>query len=336
MNPRPVAYSRVMPFARFVMCMLVAVCAHSATAADLLGRYGLPVMQRFAAGTGIVLSAEYNRDGHVATVEIAPTGYQQREPKADLSMDRGITSELIDLFVPRERQQQMLNRLNCISKLNRDTGAGSSSCGLGQGDQDIAIQRSYTRNGDTERELVATITSKIDLPQTAITLESRFGPALVERFTAARFTAAPGIELTATYDQERTATEIAMVPTRSPLDADDQARFMPAPDLERILDETAPVWTRTGRLGGGSMQSGCNEIRIEEFDNLSITRWFHHCRLPSEDMTMQATVRWGPRRLAPDRKLETPAARPPALRSPPSPSGRHCTAPARLRPDLPR
>jgi len=286
-----------MPFARFVMCMLVAVCAHSATAADLLGRYGLPFMQRFAAGHGIVLSAEYNRDGHVATVEIAPTGYQRREPKADLSMDRGITSELIDLFVPRERQQQMLNRLNCISKLNRDTGAGSGSCGLGQGDQDIGIERSYTTNGDTERELVATITSKIDLPQTAITLESRFGPALVERFTAA-----PGIDLTATYDKERAATEIAMVPARSPLDADDRARFMPAPDLERILEEIAPVWTRTGRLGGGSMQSGCSEIRIEEFDNLSITRSFYHCRLPSEDMTMQATVRWGPRRLAPDRK----------------------------------
>jgi hypothetical protein len=294
-----VVYSGVMPFARFVMCMLVAVCAHAATAADLLGQYGLPVMQRFAAGHGIVLSVEYNRDGHVATVEIAPTGYQQREPKADLSMDRGITSELIDLFVPRERQQQMPNSLDCMSKINRDTGAGSgrSSCGLGQGDQDIGIQRSYTRNGDTERELVATITSKIDLPQTAITLESRFGPALVERFTAA-----PGIELTATYDKERTATEIAIVPTRSLLDADDQARFMPAPDVERILDEIAPVWTRTGTLRGGSMQSGCFEIRIEDFDNLSITRSFHHCRLPSEDMMMQATVRWGPRRLAPDGK----------------------------------
>jgi hypothetical protein len=276
--------------------MLLAMCAHAATAFDLLGRYGPPVMQRFAAGHGIVLSVEYNPDGHVATVEIAPSGYRQREPKADRSMDRGDTSELIDLFVPRERQQQMLMDIHCMSSISQDTGAGSghSSCGIGQGDQDIGIQRSYTRNGDIEREWVATITSKTGLLQTAITLEARFDAPVAERFAAM-----PGIALTATYDKQRTATEIAIAPLRLLLDADDQAHFMPALDAERILDEIAPVWTRTGTPGGGSMQSGCNEIRIEEFDKLSITRSFHHCRLPAEDLMLQATVWWGPRRMVP-------------------------------------
>jgi hypothetical protein len=72
---------------------------------------------------------------------------------------------------------------------------------------------------------------------------------------------------------------------------------MPAPDVERILDEIARVWTRTGKLEGGSRQSGCNESRIEEFVKLSVIRSFHHCRLPAQDLVMQAVVRWGPRRL---------------------------------------
>jgi hypothetical protein len=75
---------------------------------------------------------------------------------------------------------------------------------------------------------------------------------------------------------------------------------MPALDVESILDEIAPPWTRTGTLKGGSMQSGCNQVLIEEFEKLSITRSFHHCRLPAEDVVMQAGVRWGPRRMTPE------------------------------------
>jgi hypothetical protein len=286
-----------MPVARLVMCLLVVVCAHAATAFDLLGRYGPPVMQRFAVGHGSYLSVEYHKDGQVATVEIAPTGHQRREPRPDLSMDRDNTSELIDLFVPRERQQGMLHGLNCQSSMNRSTGVGSgqSSCGLTQGDQDIGIQRSYTLTGDIERERVATITSKTGLLQTAITLEARFGAPVAERFAAT-----PGIALTGTYDTGRAATEIVIAPLRPLLDVADEAQFMPASDVDRILDEIAPVWTRTGTPSGGSMQSGCSEIRIEEFDKLSITWSFYHCRLPTEDLVMQAVVRWGPRRMMPE------------------------------------
>lgn len=112
--------------------------------------------------------------------------------------------------------------LNCLSSINRNTGAGTgrSSCGLTQGDQDITIQRSYTKTDDTERERVATITSKIGLPRTVITLESRFGAAVV-----ARFVAAPGIGLTATYDEARAANEIVIAPMRPLPAADDQAQY---------------------------------------------------------------------------------------------------------------
>jgi hypothetical protein len=37
-------------------------------------------MQCFAAGYGIVLSVEYNKDGHVATVEIAPPAISGASP----------------------------------------------------------------------------------------------------------------------------------------------------------------------------------------------------------------------------------------------------------------
>ena len=69
-------YSKVMPVARFAVCLLLAVCASAATAPDLLGRYGTPLMQRFAAGNCVVVGIEYDKGGHVTTMEIAPGGFQ--------------------------------------------------------------------------------------------------------------------------------------------------------------------------------------------------------------------------------------------------------------------
>jgi hypothetical protein len=276
---------------RFVMCILLAACAHAATAADLLGRYGPPVMHRFAAGNGIVVGVEYNKDGRVTTVEIAPVGYKKDRNASREPMDRAAVSELLDYLIPDQMRMGILSGLECPLRGERREG----SCGVTQTDLGVTLYRRHIEAAEGGRkDLVVTITSKTGLPQTVITLESRFGAVVAERFVAE-----PGIALTATYDKVRAATEIAIAPMRSVLETDDEAQFMPVPDVERILDEIAPRWTRTGSLGGGSMQSGCNETRIEEFDNLSITRSFHHCHLPAEDLMMQTVVRWGARRMMP-------------------------------------
>ena len=123
------------------------------------------------------------------------------------------------------------------------------------------------------RERIATITSKAGLPQTVIAMDSRFGQAVAERFAVT-----PGVALTATYDAARAATEIVIAPTRPMLDADEEARFIPALDVE---------------------QSGCSGVKSETFDNLSITRSFYDCRLP-EELIMQTTVRWRSRWMVPE------------------------------------
>jgi hypothetical protein len=253
-----------MPVARFVTFLLLVACAHAATAADLLGRYGPPAMQRFAARNGIVLSVEYNKNGRVATVEIAAEGYKRGQTNGE-PMDRAAVSELLDYLIPDQMRMGILSGLDCPYR-GSPKGGG---CGLTQTDRGVTLYRMHTDTESGRKDRLTTITSKTGLPQTVITMEARFGQAVVERFAVT-----PGIALTATYDAARAATEIVIAPTRALLDTDDEAHFMPALDVERILDEIAPAWTRTGTVAGGSMQSGCNESRIEEFDRLSITRSF--------------------------------------------------------------
>jgi hypothetical protein len=198
-----------------------------------------------------------------------------------------VSSAVLDCLIPDQTRIRNLGGFECPSR-----GEPTRICGFTQTDQGVTLHRIHIESESGRTDLLSTITSKNGFPQTAITLESRFGAAVAERFTVT-----PVIGLTATYDTARFATEIMIAPMRSLLDTGDEAQFMPAPDVERILDEIAPVWTRTGNLEGGSLQSGCNETRIEEFDKLSVVRSFHHCRLPAEDLVTQAVVRWRPRRM---------------------------------------
>src|SRR5260370_14759115 len=156
-----------MSVARFVTCLLLAACAHAATAADLMGRYGPPVMQRFVAGHGIVVSVEYNGDGHVATVEIAPVG-SVRGRTNDEAVDPVAVSELLDSLIPDQMRIGILSGFECPSR-----GQPTRICGFTQTDQGVTLHRVHIESESGRKDLLSTITSKTGLPQTAITAAAR-------------------------------------------------------------------------------------------------------------------------------------------------------------------
>jgi hypothetical protein len=278
------------------LAIIFAASCYAATASDLSDRYGKATMQGFAAGPAVV-SVEYNPIGLVAAVRIAPVGYQWKDFKPERSMDHAAVSELVDFFVPAERQSKMLNGLNCISRPPHDGKPGQSSCGLGQGDRDISISSSYIVDAGPQRDLWVEVQSKMGLHLMAPDIGSRFGTPIIERFVAA-----PGIAATATYDERRTATEVVIAPVQPLLQHDDQVREMATSDAERVLNEIAPMWTRNGLPGNASTRSGCNEVQTEQFDDVVITRVLYHCHLLEPALITQLVVRWSPRQPWPEAK----------------------------------
>ncbi len=252
--------------ARWMAFLLAAGSCLGATSGDLAALYGSPVMQQFHVRKGAVLSVEYGADGRARSVRIRPEGYQQDSPKPDLVMDSQAVSDIIDWFVPPSIQHGMAE-IYLGAMVEMTDGA-------------TTIHRVRAiRENDQRPDREATIDRKSGLFASAVDVQARFGPPVSERFVAE-----PGVALTATYNASGVASEIKVTAVE------------PAPSIssltaDLIVNEVAPAWSRTGKPQLAMMMSGMVGLRIEEFDDVTITRSFQG------DAITQAAVTWGPSRV---------------------------------------
>ena len=262
---------------RSLAIFAISCCGYGATAYDLLGRYGLATMQRFTT-QGVAISVEYNNDHHVTGVRITPMD----ESKTNKSvMDQQVVSALIDSLLPATSLRRSVDELDCpIRGWDVATGIMSRTCGITKTENGVTLYRQRVDHGEERHDLLVTIATSPGLPLTPIAIESRFGPPVSEQFLAA-----PSIKVTATYDDKRTAKEIQIEPA-------DQTQKIVAAEGDQIVRDLVPPWTRLGTPRSGIMFMGCNELRVEEWENVTITRSYHHCNMPAEDQMVQATIRW--------------------------------------------
>jgi len=104
--------------------------------------------------------------------------------------------------------------------------------------------------------------------QTASELTVRYGDPDVERFRVR-----PGITLMARYAGDRTACEI-----------------MRPEVMTEIIEEVLPEASRGKLLLGVITKSGCNDLETEDYENVTIHRFRHRCRLPDPEIEGQATI----------------------------------------------
>src|SRR3954471_15540690 len=54
--------------------------------------------------------------------------------------------------------------------------------------------------------------------------------------------------------------------------------IMQTKTAEEVIEELLPVAGRGRLVHSGSFESGCNEVRMEEYEYVLISRNFHHCK----------------------------------------------------------
>jgi hypothetical protein len=121
--------------------------------------------------------------------------------------------------------------------------------------------------------------------QTSQEFHSRYGESEIERFAVR-----PGIGLTVEFGNDGLACQELLELSRPILHHEDQAAFMPADEVDKILEEIAPVSTRGKETNKSIISSGCNNIETVEYENLSITRSTHNCVRSSLNRDTQATI----------------------------------------------
>lgn len=121
--------------------------------------------------------------------------------------------------------------------------------------------------------------------QSTSELKARYGDPDVERFLVR-----PGVTLMVRYADDRSACEMLIAPMRSIIPRNEAATYMRLEVMTGIIDEVLPEANRGKLLRSFVTKSGCNEIEVKEYENITITRFRHKCDLPNPEIEGEATV----------------------------------------------
>jgi hypothetical protein len=120
--------------------------------------------------------------------------------------------------------------------------------------------------------------------RTATDLTARYGYPDVERFVVR-----PGITVTASYAEDRTACEMMIEPKHSTQRPDDKEEAMATDAVTEIIDELVPESERGILLNRIIEAMGAGEHQVAEYQNVTISRYFVRY-LPANHDEKSATV----------------------------------------------
>jgi hypothetical protein len=105
-----------------------------------------------------------------------------------------------------------------------------------------------------------------------------------------RFIARPGIGLTAEYGSDHLACQVLIEPPQSLIHQEEQPPLMSSDGVSEVLEEIAPTAMRGNQILSLIRVSGCNEARITDYENMSVTRSKHTCDPSSPDQDVRTTI----------------------------------------------
>lgn len=116
-------------------------------------------------------------------------------------------------------------------------------------------------------------------------LHNRYGEPTVERFTAR-----PGISVTAEYGSDHLPCVLLIEPPQSIIHQAEQLPLMSSRDVSDVLEEIAPALLRGKEITSAIFRSGCNISRLVEYENSYIMRTTHTCEPSSKDQDVRTTI----------------------------------------------
>ncbi len=112
-------------------------------------------------------------------------------------------------------------------------------------------------------------------------------------FDGKGYAVAPDVRLVIEYGHDHTACrwELRSAKAVAVQGSELQAHYE-SDVADRVLNEVAPVAVRKGSLRGMIIQSGCSEIRTEEYDNVAIARVTNECSPVSKKNVESLVINW--------------------------------------------
>jgi len=123
------------------------------------------------------------------------------------------------------------------------------------------------------------------LSQSSQDFHNRYGEPDRERFPAR-----PGITLTVEYGSDHLACYALIDPPQPLLYSQEHVPLMSSEGVSEVLEEVAPVAMRGKEIQTFLTQSGCNQSRLTDYENVSIMRSTHTCDTSSHDQDIRTAI----------------------------------------------
>jgi hypothetical protein len=237
------------------------------------------------------MTASYAEDHTACEMLIEPERSAKRRDGKVPSLDISTVSEIIDELIPKWERGILLSRT--------DESAGAAGA-KGAHYQNVAINRAFVSYLQKDRdETSATVIRKDRLCGSAIAsqkytpainlnaadLHTRYGNPVAERYAVR-----PGVTLMVAYGADQAACRMVVEPRRSIFSHDEPDKYMRPELATEIIDEVLPDADRGDLLLRTVTKSGCNDYETVDYQNVTISRFRHRCRLPNPKIEGAATI----------------------------------------------
>lgn len=135
------------------------------------------------------------------------------------------------------------------------------------------------------RSFLIVTAGSVLLSQSSRDFRSRYGEPDRERFAAR-----PGISLAVEYGSDRLACYALIDPPQPFLYSEENLPLMSSDGVTEVLEEVAPVAMRGKETSTALTRSGCNQIRVTDYENVSITRSTHSCDPLSHEQDVRTAI----------------------------------------------
>jgi len=107
-----------------------------------------------------------------------------------------------------------------------------------------------------------------------------------------RFVVQPGISLTVEYGSDNLACGALVDPPQPLAFSEEHVPPMSSENVSDILEQVAPTAMRGKQISTSLTVSGCNQVRLTDYENVSIMRSTHTCDPTSRDQDMRTVIRF--------------------------------------------
>ena len=270
---------------------MCAIVASGQTAGDFGTRYGDPDVERFVIRPGVTLTVAYGSDRTGCQMIVEPKRSILKSDNESELMPREIVPEVLEEILPESSGDTLLRNIEQVVGCDVQVHSTHYDVTINDASRERACHAS--ERGEANMLIIredrpcgtADSWGDVSIAQTAIDLHNRYGVP-----DAQRYVVRPGITLMVSYGSDQSACEMVIERKRSIIPLGEGENYVRPEVMTDIIDKVLPEADRGKLLLGVVTKSGCNDLETRDYENVTIHRFRHRCRLPNPEIEGTATI----------------------------------------------